>query len=264
MPDIVLDVIVDTPATDARNAPVQVQQLDPLPVPPPTYESSMEANIASSWIVPITSSPSSTFSAPPAAISSAGSTLINDLDETLMANLSLFNGPHPSPPVRHQQTVLDGQPPTTENLSAPSHPNSDNEAQQRAVQSATADSSLKMKWAQAIISASQGDKDAQVTLGDMYRDGEGIAQDYQAAMDWYLKAAGQGHVESQYNIGKLYYHGQGVRQDYVQAMNWCLKAASQGHALSQCKLGVHYDSGQGVPQDYALAMEWYLKAASQG
>lgn len=145
MPDIVLDVIVDTPATDARIAPVQVQQLDPLPVPPPTYESSVEANIASSWIVPTTSSPSSTFSAPPAATSSARSTSINDPDETLMANLSLFNGPHASPPVRHQQAVLDGQPPTAENLPAPSHPNSDNEGQQRAVQSATADSSLKMK-----------------------------------------------------------------------------------------------------------------------
>ncbi|KAF9313312.1 hypothetical protein BGZ91_006313, partial [Linnemannia elongata] len=261
MPDIVLDVIVDIPATDTGISTLQVQQLDSLPVLPPTYESTLKAGIASSWIVPTTSS---TFSAPPAATSSARSTSINYPDETLMANLSLFNGPHASPPVRHQQAVLDGQPPTTENLPAPSHPNSDNEAQQPAVQSASADSSPEMEWAHVMVSACFADKYTQVGLGDMYRDGKGFEQDYQAAMEWYLKAAAQGHAEAQYNIGKLYYYGQGVRRDYAQAMDWCLMAANQGHVHSQNKVGYLYDNGEGVPQDYAQAMAWYLKAAEQG
>ncbi|KAF9133416.1 hypothetical protein BG015_003561, partial [Linnemannia schmuckeri] len=80
-------------------------------------------------------------------------------------------------------------------------------------------------------------------------DGKDVPQEYQAAMDWYLKAAEQGHAIAQYSIGDLYYHGHGVPRDYAQAM--------------AC-VGVLYDDGRGVPRDYIKAAEWYTKAADQG
>ncbi|KAG0204731.1 hypothetical protein BGX33_008304 [Mortierella sp. NVP41] len=83
-----------------------------------------------------------------------------------------------------------------------------------------------------MVSASLDDKDAQVTLGDMYKDGQGIPQDYQAAMDCYLKAAAQGDATAQYNIGALYHNGQGVPQDFSQAMAWYRKASDQQYAAA--------------------------------
>ena len=62
----------------------------------------------------------------------------------------------------------------------------------------------------------------------------------------------------------MYFKGQGVPQDYAAAVSWYRKAAEQGNASAQYNLGVMYDNGQGVPQDYAAAVSWYRKAADQG
>ncbi|KAG0281039.1 hypothetical protein BGZ95_007239 [Linnemannia exigua] len=117
---------------------------------------------------------------------------------------------------------------------------------------------------QTIISASHGDKNDQVALGDMYQDGRGVQRDYQAAMDWYLKAAEQGDAIGQRKVGVLYDKALGVAQSYSTAMTWYLKAAEQGDAISQRKIGAHYDLGLGVKQDYSIALDWYLKAAEGG
>ncbi|KAG0059098.1 hypothetical protein BGZ90_004627 [Linnemannia elongata] len=117
---------------------------------------------------------------------------------------------------------------------------------------------------QMFLNADFGDKGAQVTLGDMYKEGKGVLQNYEQAMLWYLKAANQGSAPAQYAIGSLHNHGQGVPQDYERAMVWYLKAANQGSALAQYAIGSLYDYGQGVPQDEAQAMVWFLKAAKKG
>ncbi|KAF9147288.1 hypothetical protein BG015_011105 [Linnemannia schmuckeri] len=64
-----------------------------------------------------------------------------------------------------------------------------------------------------MIEASRGDMTAQVALGDMYRDGRGVNQDYRTSVDWYRKAAEQGHVGAQANVGAAYEQGLGVPQD---------------------------------------------------
>jgi len=64
------------------------------------------------------------------------------------------------------------------------------------------------------------------TLGCLYADGQGVAQDYLAALKWYRIAAEQGEVWSQFNVGRLYMNGYGVRQDYKQAYFWFGLAAS--------------------------------------
>ncbi|KAF9536835.1 hypothetical protein EC957_009583, partial [Mortierella hygrophila] len=121
--------------------------------------------------------------------------------------------------------------------------------------SALADISLPTKHV-----VSQSDIDAQVALGDNYRS----KQDYQTAMECYLKAANQGHASAQSNIGVMYDEGKGVPQDFAKAMEWFRMAADQGDARAQSNIGVMYDEGNGVPQDFAKAMEWYRMAADQG
>ena len=46
-------------------------------------------------------------------------------------------------------------------------------------------------------------------------------------MTWYRKAADQGHAGAQNNLGVMYRDGQGVKQDYVQAHKWLNLAAAR-------------------------------------
>ena len=66
--------------------------------------------------------------------------------------------------------------------------------------------------------ADQGDAKAQFNLGQMYANGQGVAQDFKAALAWYCKAAEQGDAEAQYNLGIMYSDGRGVAQDFKAAL----------------------------------------------
>jgi len=94
--------------------------------------------------------------------------------------------------------------------------------------------------------AEAGNGEAQSFLGEMYRKGEGVTQDYQKAANWYRRAADQGIVDSQYNVGVMYERGEGVVQDYREGARWFRKAAEQGFAEAQYSLGWMYVNGQGV------------------
>ena len=74
----------------------------------------------------------------------------------------------------------------------------------------------------------------------------------------------KGYAGAQVNLGLMYEQGQGVRQDYAQAVQWYRKAAEQGYAGAQVNLGLMYEQGQGVRQDYAQAVQWYRRAVEQG
>ncbi|WP_442879021.1 tetratricopeptide repeat protein, partial [Chryseobacterium sp.] len=47
----------------------------------------------------------------------------------------------------------------------------------------------------------------------------------------------------------MYRDGDGVKQDYAEAVKWCVKAAEQGDAYAQYLLGDMYRDGHGVKQD---------------
>jgi hypothetical protein len=75
--------------------------------------------------------------------------------------------------------------------------------------------------------AQNGDAEAQTDLGDMYREGLGVSQDYAEAAILYRRAADQGENLAQMLLGRLYAAGQGVAQDYVQGHVWLNLAASR-------------------------------------
>lgn len=112
--------------------------------------------------------------------------------------------------------------------------------------------------------ANGGDSKAMVELGDRYRNGSGVSEDYGQAMFWYRKAAEGGNIFAMKTIGWLYQTGRGVPQDYVEAMRWYRKAADGGDAGSMQNIGMLYVNGWGVVRDYAQAMSWYRKAAEAG
>jgi uncharacterized protein len=112
--------------------------------------------------------------------------------------------------------------------------------------------------------ANQGNAQAQLHLGNMYRNGTGVPKDEKQAVDWYRKAAEQGYAMAQNNLGMSYDNGTGVPKDEKQAVDWFRKAAEQGDTTAQNNLGVMYADGTGVPKDEKQAVDWYRKAAEQG
>lgn len=112
--------------------------------------------------------------------------------------------------------------------------------------------------------AEKGNPGAQLQIGWMYNNGQGVPQDYAKALYWYRKAATQGIAVAQNNLGVMYANGRGVPQDDAKSVYWYSKAAAQGSADAQYNLGVMYANGRGVSQDDSKAIYWYRKAAMQG
>ncbi|MGB8029019.1 MAG: tetratricopeptide repeat protein [Terracidiphilus sp.] len=118
--------------------------------------------------------------------------------------------------------------------------------------------------------ANAGDAAAQVEVGEHYaqaaateRSRSQIAQDYQQAAAWYLKAAEQKSIDGELHLAALYRDGgSGFPRDMEQAAAWYLKAANQGDVSAQGTLGVLYSMGQGVPHDDVEAYFWFDIAAS--
>jgi TPR repeat protein len=68
--------------------------------------------------------------------------------------------------------------------------------------------------------AEAGYPEAQINLGNMFFDGNGVPLDYAESVKWYLLAADHGNTEAQIALGFLYKYGEAVRFDYVQAYKW--------------------------------------------
>ena len=80
--------------------------------------------------------------------------------------------------------------------------------------------------------AENGDAEAQWRLGEAYREGEEVKQDFVEAVKWYRLAAEQGNFEAQWSLGKAFWHAEGVWLDRAEAVKWIRLAADQGHDLS--------------------------------
>ena len=85
--------------------------------------------------------------------------------------------------------------------------------------------------------AEEGLAQAQFNLGNLYRKGDGVAQDPAEAARWFRKAAEQGLAEAEFNLGVIYVIGTGVARDPAEATRWFRKAAEQGLARAQFSLG---------------------------
>ncbi len=126
----------------------------------------------------------------------------------------------------------------------------------------------KESWQSAFASCSTaaifGASDAQIELGFMYADGNGVTQDYAAAAFWFRSAAVEGDNFAQTMLAALYYDGLGVPKNLEGAAIWYGKAAEQGNALAQYNLGLMYEKGEGVNKDLVVAVSWLRKAEEQG
>lgn len=113
-------------------------------------------------------------------------------------------------------------------------------------------------------SASSGDVDAQIKLGKMYRDGDGVEKDGKKAVEWLTKAAKQGSLNAHYLLGDIYASGNGVPLSYSKALEWFKFPLDQGDSDTQVYVGWLHENGYGVPKDNSKAIEYYALAVEQG
>lgn len=112
--------------------------------------------------------------------------------------------------------------------------------------------------------AERGGIYSQVCLGDLYRTGAGVPQDYAEAAKWYRMAALAGNARAQAALGDLYREGLGVARDPAEAAKWYQMAAEQGHPSAQSKLATMCATGEGVPVDFSRAVRLHRDAAWAG
>jgi len=113
--------------------------------------------------------------------------------------------------------------------------------------------------------AAQGHEGALITLAWMYANGAGVAVDEGRARELYLEAARGGSAKAQYVVGTMYRFAQyGLKKDFDAAVQWYLKAADQGMPTAQLALGKMLMEGRGVVRDDAAALQWLSLAHVNG
>jgi len=85
------------------------------------------------------------------------------------------------------------------------------------------------------------------------------------AARYFQMAAKQSHALSQYRLARMLYEGRGVTQDYEAAADWYKRAAEDGVVEAQIEYALMSRLGQGVPaRDFVESYKWYLIAARMG
>lgn len=108
-----------------------------------------------------------------------------------------------------------------------------------------------------------GDVGAHTALGQRYETGNGVSQDLDRAMKWYIKASEQGDPLAMFLLAQLLEFGRAGAPDYEQAAVYYTAAAEMGHAEAQARLAQLYEEGLGVPQNFEMANKWYSLATQQ-
>lgn len=108
--------------------------------------------------------------------------------------------------------------------------------------------------------AESGDSTAMLVLGTLYFRGEGVRQDYAAALKWWRTAAALGNIRAQNNIGVIFRGGHGVERNYHEAIRWFEKAAAHDEAYAHFNLGLMHENGEGLSVDIKKAVEFYQKS----
>ncbi|MBO7233481.1 MAG: sel1 repeat family protein [Paludibacteraceae bacterium] len=115
--------------------------------------------------------------------------------------------------------------------------------------------------------AKEGYGEACYYLGNIYREGTIVEQDYAIAMNMYKKALEFGHDVGETEIGDMYLYGQGVEENEPEAVKYYTQSMENGNLSGKHMLGVCYYRGWGVTPDTTKAcslLERYLIEAEGG
>ncbi len=112
--------------------------------------------------------------------------------------------------------------------------------------------------------AASGDRDAALGLGLLYDLGQGVTQDFSAALHWYEAAGELGLPQAELNAAVMEDSGRAGPRDAAAAALWYARAAAHGDHRAEYDMGQLYAAGDGVPRNPALAAAWFGLAAAGG
>jgi len=115
---------------------------------------------------------------------------------------------------------------------------------------------------------------AQYKLSLMYKEGKGVRQSDEIALNWLKEAADNSCLPALYELG-MHYKVSGIRTTrhgcyeintslLGLAVKYLKAAAERGHADAQYIIGGMHSCGLGVKKDHRKAYKWWEKAAEQG
>lgn len=109
--------------------------------------------------------------------------------------------------------------------------------------------------------AEQQHPDGEFGLGEMYAKGEGVEQDYELAVEMYMRAAVGGHAQARRVLANAYEHGGlGREVSSAEALRWLTLAANSGDINAMRRMASLYtDGGLGVKPDPAQAKQWQAR-----
>src|SRR2546428_753959 len=107
--------------------------------------------------------------------------------------------------------------------------------------------------------AEQGNAGAQLFLGKMYMNGQGVLKDPEQAIKWFKASALQGNSDAQFFLGSMYLLPQ---KDIGEGVKWLRLSAEQGMQDAQYLLGKAYmQGGKDLPRDPVQGYMWLRLAA---
>jgi len=100
-------------------------------------------------------------------------------------------------------------------------------------------------------------------LGHMYYKGEGTEQNFEKAIELYLRSIVGDHSFAMNNLAYMYERGEGVGQDYPKAIGLYERSVRKNNYMAEFNLGRLYHHGLGVEQNYPKAIELYQKSVRE-
>ena len=122
----------------------------------------------------------------------------------------------------------------------------------------------------------QGSIEAEYLLGQLYENGDGVAQDFEQSRYFFGKAADQGYAPAQYKLGKLLINSefddpqmdttsdQELQKKITRGVTLLRKSANSGYAPSQYEMGLLALNGNMTEKNPREAFSYLKKAADQG
>lgn len=114
------------------------------------------------------------------------------------------------------------------------------------------------------LAVDRGHDQAMDALADMYRNGTGVQQDYDRAIELYEKAIEKDNVYAMKSLAWMYKLGRGVAKDFPKAIDLYKQAANKDDDFAMYYLGDIYENGPAEIKDIHRAIYWYRKGATKG
>ena len=118
----------------------------------------------------------------------------------------------------------------------------------------------------------QPDAGMERRIAQMFYSGNGTAQNYAAAAEWFSMSAEKGNPYSQFQLARMMQKGEGIPVDelkaqliYASALDGFLKMLQEKpDADLLYKVGMMYEAGFGTKRDLSNAKQFYTEAAAKG